>query len=641
MADGFPLGAKRTTRYRDIDIVKMERDLMIWLDECNTKDIPVSGNLIKQKALQIYNHYREISDPTMKNKRVSFNASKGWLENLKKRYSLRKIKVQGDQTVYKFNFKPERLESHEESTNPHMDNTSSEKLNSSLNNRSLLSIIIKNENIDEPKTDVVDSNNSTKSSWISPSVCGESLHDFLEIIHEKTSSTETDNINSYLTREGFEDRNQQNLEERFEEGATDVEERFQEGVTDVEERFQEETINEEELIKLIDKSTSNVLANDNTIIEERVENFDSSVVESGLKLGKELEIYFTRKDPSIERRGKFIKDLKKCLAPYKKLLSELKAKTAFENTNKNTRNYQELYKYQELRKKLESNIESQSYFREVMENQMMLLRQSILNNNKSFLTNEKTIYAITPTFTRAVQKAELTRLSQTFQLVPNFHWIVVEDSSEKTKLVRKFLEESSLIYTHLAVATPPNYKLGKNDPNWKKPRGVEQRNAGLRWLRKNLKPTDDGVVFFADDDNTYSVKLFQEMRKIQKVGVWPVGLVGGLMVEKPICDNATNKVVGFNAAWKPNRPFPIDMAGFAINLKLLLGNKDALFSYDVESGYQESEILRQIVIKDELEPLADSCTKVYVWHTRTEPPRLSVEQLLIKKGKRSDIGTEV
>lgn len=102
------------------------------------------------------------------------------------------------------------------------------------------------------------------------------------------------------------------------------------------------------------------------------------------------------------------------------------------------------------------------------------------------------------------------------------------------------------------------------------------------------------------------------MRKIRKVGVWPVGLVGGLMVEKPICDNATNKVIGFNAAWKPDRPFPIDMAGFAINLKLLLENSHAVFSYDVQSGYQESEILRQIVTRDELEPLADSCTKVSI-----------------------------
>lgn len=100
------------------------------------------------------------------------------------------------------------------------------------------------------------------------------------------------------------------------------------------------------------------------------------------------------------------------------------------------------------------------------------------------------------------------------------------------------------------------------------------------------------------------------MTKIKKVGVWPVGLVGGLMVERPICDNATNRVLRFTAVWKPKRPFPLDMAGFAIHLRLIIEKKDAWFSYTVQSGYQESEILRQLITRDELEPLADCCTKV-------------------------------
>lgn len=258
----------------------------------------------------------------------------------------------------------------------------------------------------------------------------------------------------------------------------------------------------------------------------------------------------------------------------------------------------------------------------------------VLSVRKQEPAEKPMIYAITPTFARPVQKAELTRLLQTFLHIPNFHWIVVEDAGKKTKLVARLLEDSGLLYTHLAAVTPPNYKLGRNDPNWKKPRGVEQRNAALQWLRENRRPTDKGIVFFADDDNTYSIKLFHEvitltiaigpvtkslhnlcvfqMEKIQKVGVWPVGLVGGLMVEKPICDNATNKVIGFNAAWKPERPFPLDMAGFAINLRLLLEHKNAAFSYDVQGGYQESEILSEIVSRDELEPLADCCTKVFI-----------------------------
>lgn len=100
------------------------------------------------------------------------------------------------------------------------------------------------------------------------------------------------------------------------------------------------------------------------------------------------------------------------------------------------------------------------------------------------------------------------------------------------------------------------------------------------------------------------------MEKINVIGVWPVGLVGGLMVERPICDNITKKVVGFNAVWKPDRPFPMDMASFALNLKVILDKKDAFFSYQAKSGYQETMLLQQMVTRDQLEPLADCCTKV-------------------------------
>ena len=47
VADGCPLGAKRVTRTGNSNMVKMERALMIWLEDCIAKKIPISGNLIK------------------------------------------------------------------------------------------------------------------------------------------------------------------------------------------------------------------------------------------------------------------------------------------------------------------------------------------------------------------------------------------------------------------------------------------------------------------------------------------------------------------------------------------------------------------------------------------------------------------
>lgn len=145
-----------------------------------------------------------------------------------------------------------------------------------------------------------------------------------------------------------------------------------------------------------------------------------------------------------------------------------------------------------------------------------------------------------------------------------------------------------------------------------------------------------------DDDNTYSRELFQQMGSIErgKVGVWPVGLVGGLMVEKPVL-NEENEVIGFNSAWRPERPFPIDMAGFAISGDLLLSYPEAVFSYDVQRGYQESEILRHLTVVRDLQPLANLCTDVLVWHTRTETPKLDAEMKLRKEGQRSDDRMEV
>lgn len=120
---------------------------------------------------------------------------------------------------------------------------------------------------------------------------------------------------------------------------------------------------------------------------------------------------------------------------------------------------------------------------------------------------------------RLVQKAELTRLSYTFLHVPQLHWIVVEDSPSPTPLVTNFLAASGLTYTHLHMLTPKDRKLQEGDPHWLKPRGAEQRNEGLRWLREKAAAADGGkgldfenaVIYFADDDNTYSLQLFEEV----------------------------------------------------------------------------------------------------------------------------------
>lgn len=127
---------------------------------------------------------------------------------------------------------------------------------------------------------------------------------------------------------------------------------------------------------------------------------------------------------------------------------------------------------------------------------------------------------ITPTFARWTQKADLSRLCFTLMQVPNLHWILIEDADEKTELVGKILsgDYSCKIprSTHLNVRTPKSHRRGSKDPFWTKSRGVLQRNIALVWLREAASAgmLDDalrGVVYFGDDDNTYDLRVFQEV----------------------------------------------------------------------------------------------------------------------------------
>ncbi|XP_055732127.1 galactosylgalactosylxylosylprotein 3-beta-glucuronosyltransferase 1-like isoform X7 [Salvelinus fontinalis] len=176
-----------------------------------------------------------------------------------------------------------------------------------------------------------------------------------------------------------------------------------------------------------------------------------------------------------------------------------------------------------------------------------------------------TLHVVTPTYSRPVQKAELTRLANTLLHVPNLHWILVEDSQRKTPLVTRLLQETGLNYTHLNVETPRNYKLRGDMRDPRIPRGTMQRNLALRWLREtfnsNNSNSQPGIVYFADDDNTYSLDLFEEPQAYFKLR-------------------------------------------------------------GVKGGYQESSLLRELVTLSDLEPKAANCTKViYGWDSKQTDKR--------------------
>jgi hypothetical protein len=173
---------------------------------------------------------------------------------------------------------------------------------------------------------------------------------------------------------------------------------------------------------------------------------------------------------------------------------------------------------------------------------------------------------------------------------------VVEDARTRNGKVRAALEASGLKHSYLNAGPSRDY-------------GNIQKDLALRYIRDTgLK----GVVYIADDDNYYDPKLFREIRKTERVSVFPVGNHGPGGVERPIVKNG--KITGWNADWK-SRKFPVDMAGFAFDAEVLRSLEAPLWRYKGRGG--ETEFLESFVrSQDELECLCSGCTKCYVWHNQ-------------------------
>ncbi|KAH9366797.1 hypothetical protein HPB48_014430 [Haemaphysalis longicornis] len=74
------------------------------------------------------------------------------------------------------------------------------------------------------------------------------------------------------------------------------------------------------------------------------------------------------------------------------------------------------------------------------------------------------------------------------------------------------------------------------------------------------------------------------------------------------------RVIGFYDPWFGGRIFPLDMAGFAVNLRLVVNNRDLRMPY--ETGYLETKFLEAVGVSSlaDLEPLCDNATKVRCEH---------------------------
>lgn len=231
------------------------------------------------------------------------------------------------------------------------------------------------------------------------------------------------------------------------------------------------------------------------------------------------------------------------------------------------------------------------------------------------------IYVITPTYKRPEQIPELTRLSHTLRLVKNITWLVIDDAESKSSVVEKLLNKSGIRYEYMLAPMPNEFRSNKKYL----PRGVSNRNKGIKWIRNNAKT---GIIYFADDDNTYDLKLFEEIRKTKKISMFPVGLVTHLGLSTPIVKNCT--FIGFYDGYYAGRKYPVDFAGFAISVEFLLKSPNATIPF--KAGYEEDLFLKRLLPFSfgDIELLASCCTEILVWHTQTKknhPTRKMLDKL--------------
>jgi hypothetical protein len=221
------------------------------------------------------------------------------------------------------------------------------------------------------------------------------------------------------------------------------------------------------------------------------------------------------------------------------------------------------------------------------------------------------IIVVTPTFIRHERIADMTRLSQTLMHVKNLEWIVIEDGNHTSPAVERILQRSGMNYVYFNVerdATSPH----RGDP-------AKQRDTALTYIRNHYHNNSDAVVYFADDDNTYDVRLFnQYIRNVKTIGLWAVGLVGGALVEAPHVEGG--KITKWDVLYLPHRTFAIDMAGFAVNLRLIL-NTNANFNHEGcnEADPEPCFLSRFNISKENMEAFGynDNPKDILVWHTKT------------------------
>lgn len=124
---------------------------------------------------------------------------------------------------------------------------------------------------------------------------------------------------------------------------------------------------------------------------------------------------------------------------------------------------------------------------------------------ESDLESRKLLIIVTPTYAQSFQAYNLNRMIHTLKLTsPPLLWIIVEMTSQSAETT-DILRRSGIMYRHLVC--------NKNLTDVRD-KSVHQRNVALSYIETHRL---DGIIYFADEENVYSIDLFEQMRQIRYI----------------------------------------------------------------------------------------------------------------------------
>lgn len=224
------------------------------------------------------------------------------------------------------------------------------------------------------------------------------------------------------------------------------------------------------------------------------------------------------------------------------------------------------------------------------------------------------INIVTCTYPRPYRLNFLSHLKNILIKIPNIRWIVVDDNDHEDKELKYFLPDfATLLY------------FGPT-----KDKGNAQRNYAWEYIYDSQL---DGIIYNADDDNIYDIRLFEEIRKTHKFGIMPVGNLPTRdgQTERPLLDN-NGRFKGWNSYWQ--RKYSTDMAGFCFHVNMLDKIKKPFWTHHGFAG--ETEFISKIIRSpNDMEFLCNQCTETYVWHN------LLLDRLEVKSDRVINLDTKI